>query len=1350
MKKSSYYSLQTKLIVLFLGISFFSIVIVAGISLMNSRKSITVLSAEKVQSEISLNAHYIEAVMSEYRADLRLLANTPPPRAMIRATYNKGVDPVSSDDLYTWKKRFITILEATLKSKRFYQQAYFLYEGKEILRVNFENGKTVIVKEEDFQDKHEVIYFKEALKLREGEVYISELSLNREKGKIQIPYTPVLRFSMPVFAQGVKTPGVLVLNVYAESFLKNLNDGSGRIYLTNEQGFYLYHKDSSRTFGFDLGNKTDTLLNDFPEVMQNFHSQESYNSFSGEEDIFLQKIHFDTRNLKRYWLIAKDVPVENILAPANDLRQKVFYLILIISPFIFLLALMVSRGITSPVKNLVDLVNKLAKGNFDLEDQSTSSSRKKSLFNIAQTREIKQLELSVEQMRKNLRDTTVAEQKAKEELEQALWMSQSRESLNKQMQGIGEKLLLARNIITSLVDLVKADIGGVYLCENEHTLRLIASHAFDSRTDNHNVFQLGEGLVGQAALEKKTILFTDISENPSMIDYGLGKTQPKYFLVVPFFYEDKTKGVIVLGSVQSMQGLQKQFIEEVGGDIGIALNTVQSRERIEKLLKETKDQSEELKIQQEELQATNEDLEEQTKSLKESEEQLKIQQEELQATNEDLEEKTEHLEKQKNEIVLKNTEVEKSKKEIENKAKDLEEASRYKSEFLANMSHELRTPLNSLLILSKMLMDNEETNLTEDQVESASVIYSSGSDLLSLINEILDLSKVESGKMEIHLEDVRIDEIVSNIERNFRHVAQERGVHLEINVEEGLPSALRTDGQKLGQVLKNLLSNAFKFTEDGSVVVNIARPEVNVDFSQNGLDSKKAVAISVSDTGIGIPQEKHDLIFEAFKQVDGTTRRKYGGTGLGLSISKKFIGILGGEIILKSEHGDGTTITLYLPETLSVDKEVVDDVDVESKPKEEYFEAPVHSAIEQLNTLSDDRGAVSAEDKTLLIVEDDPKFAKILFDMAHSKGFKGIIASDGETGVKLASEYIPKAIILDIMLPGIDGWVVMDRLKDDPKTRHIPVHFISALDHDPDALKKGGIGYLSKPVSKDDLDGAFEKIENFIVKDIKNLLIVEVDESVQKNIFKLIESKGVQITCVKGGQEARIYLKDNDVDCVVLDAELPDMPVFELLQWMQEMLSQRVPVVIYTGKELSKEESVKLRQYADSIIVKGEQSQERLLDETALFLHCVEKNLSNNQQQMIRNVHDQEGILKNKKVLIVDDDMRNTFALSKALKSKGMDVFMAENGKVALERLKEQQDVDVVLMDIMMPVMDGFETIKEIREQRIFAKLPILALTAKAMKGDKEKCIDSGASDYLSKPVDMEKLFSMLRIWLYR
>jgi PAS domain S-box-containing protein len=764
--------------------------------------------------------------------------------------------------------------------------------------------------------------------------------------------------------------------------------------------------------------------------------------------------------------------------------------------------------------------------------------------------------------------------------------------------------------------------------------------------------------------------------------------------------------------------------------VAIRFDITNTKNQMEELAK----QGEELQMQQEELKQMNEELEEQAQNLKQ-------QQEELQMTNEELEEQTQSLE-------IKNIEVEAAKNDIEQKTKQLEISSKYKSEFLANMSHELRTPLNSLLILSKDLSENRNKNLDAVQVESAEIIYKSGCDLLVLINEVLDLSKIEAGKMSINIQPVSLKIFTNELIREFKHHAEQKGLTLNSKMDKELPESIRTDSQRLNQILKNLLSNAIKFTEKGSVSINIDR------------NTESTIIISVTDTGIGIQEDKQMAVFEAFQQAEGGTSRKYGGTGLGLSISRELAKLLGAEIKLSSALNEGSVFSLIIPLEIHQEQEhkstntsdLSADTTGSYRAKESgLFKPRLSNEPKYLNypNIKDDRDTITDDDKTVLIIEDDLKFAAILLNQANKKGFKCLSASTGEDGLLLASKHNPQAIILDMILPGISGNVVLLELKANPSLRHIPVHIISAKDRSLETIKEGAVEYLMKPVAKEDLEEAFNRIENFVNRKIKNLLIIEDNENSRKAMRILIGNGDVECFEAETGKEALATYEQNYIDCIILDIGLPDMSGFDLIHELENIKGHNLPpIIVYTGKELTKEENNELEKYAESIIIKGVKSEERLLDETALFLHRTISNMPKSKQLIINNLYDKEAVFHAKTILLVDDDMRNLFALSKILKERGMEIIKAENGKSALEMLEKHPDIDMVLMDIMMPEMDGYEAMKQIRSNVKFKNLPVIALTAKAMKDDKQKCIDAGANDYITKPVEVERLLSLMRVWL--
>jgi signal transduction histidine kinase/CheY-like chemotaxis protein len=785
--------------------------------------------------------------------------------------------------------------------------------------------------------------------------------------------------------------------------------------------------------------------------------------------------------------------------------------------------------------------------------------------------------------------------------------------------------------------------------------------------------------------------------------------------------------------------------------VGVVLNTLVANMRTEELLQqsqsltqELQSQSEELQARQEELKRSNAELEEQAQSLKASEELLQQQQEELQQTNEELQEKAALLERQNRDIEIKNREIELARAGLEERAEQLALSSKYKSEFLANMSHELRTPLNSLLILSNMLAENPAGNLDEKQVEFAKTINTAGTDLLELINDILDLSKVEAGKMDVHASQLELIGVCDYVEQTFRPVASDKGLDFEVVVDEGAPPAITTDEQRLQQVLRNLLSNAFKFTDSGRIELHVRAAEPDVVFANEHLVGADAVAFAVTDTGIGIDSEKLRLIFEAFQQADGTTSRRYGGTGLGLSISREIARLLGGEIQATSTVGEGSAFTLYLPrEYRAPEAPAAATARQVPPPAETRPAARTNEAA--LAGIRDDRDQISPGQVVCLVIEEDPQVARALMEAARNAGFKCIVSLRHDSGVALAADWAPDAIVVGSGLP------TLLQLKQAPDTRHIPVHVVSAAAERHEALAAGAAGQIERPPADEALAAAFAELSSFIERPEKSLLIVDDEETARKSIAELLGGEDVAITAV-GSSEAALEALDSRVfDCIVLDLKLPKMSGFDLLERIggDERLRD-IPVIVHTGKELTKREETKLRRYAKTIVVKDARSPERLVAETSLFLHRPESALGAEQRRLLEQVHTADAVFGGKKVLVVDDDVRNLFALASALEARGMEVLFAENGREGLDCLEENPDVDLVLMDLMMPEMDGYEATQALRERPEFKDLPIICLTAKAMKGDREKSIEAGASDYITKPVDIEQLLSLMQVWLYR
>ncbi|WP_017316046.1 HAMP domain-containing protein [Mastigocladopsis repens] len=973
--------------------------------------------------------------------------------------------------------------------------------------------------------------------------------------------------------------------------------------------------------------------------------------------------------------------------------------------------------------------------------------------------EVAILKDNINQMIANLRETT---QKNTEQD----WLKTNLAKFTRMLQGQRDLETVSKLILSELAPLVGASHGVFYIMditEELQYLKLLSSYAYRERRHLANRFYLGEGLVGQSALEKERILLTEVPQDYIRIASGLGEATPLNIVVLPVLFEGQVTAVIELASFRRFNEIHLSFFDQLTESIAIVLNTIAASMRTEELLKQSQSLAHELQSQQNELRETNKRLEQQAQSLKASEDLLKKQQEELQETNAELEERSELLAVQNKEVERKNQEIEQARQSLEEKAEQLALSSRYKSEFLANMSHELRTPLNSLLILAKLLTDNVERNLSAKQVEYSRTIYSAGNDLLTLINDILDLAKIESGTMSIDIDQMLFTELHEHIERTFRQVAVDKGLNFTLDFAAELPRSIHTDAKRLHQVLKNLLANAFKFTERGEVRFHVFVATQGWSYGNEILNrAQTVIAFAVSDTGIGIAPEKQRIIFEAFQQADGTTSRKYGGTGLGLSISREITRLLNGEIKLTSRVGEGSTFTLYLPDEArnrdTGTREILSQSPAfpfshssfsPTPPVQVSASSTPHTPL--TTPLIDDRGNIEEGDRVLLIVEDDVNFSRILLDMARQQEFKGIVAHSGSTGLALAQQFQPSAIILDIRLPGMDGWTVMDRLKHDPRTRHIPVHIMTVEEGRQRGLQLGAIAYLQKPINSEALHQALSKIKGFVERSVKNLLVVEDDENQRLSIVELIGNTDVATTAVRTGAEALEAIRNGNFDCVVLDLGLPDMSGFELIEKIkQQPNGEALPIIVYTARELSRSEDTQLRRLAETIIIKDVRSPERLLDETALFLHRVQADLPAPKRQILEQLHSSDPTFVGKKVLIVDDDVRNIFALTSMLERYQMQVLYAENGRDGIEVLQKTPDIDVILMDVMMPEMDGYETTRLIRQNEPFKSLPIIALTAKAMQGDREKCIEAGASDYITKPVDIEQLLSLLRVWLYR
>ena len=908
------------------------------------------------------------------------------------------------------------------------------------------------------------------------------------------------------------------------------------------------------------------------------------------------------------------------------------------------------------------------------------------------------------------------------------WVRSAQASLGLRIQGEQRLETLGERVLEFLAARVGARVGAVYLCEADGLVR-VAGYALPP--DAPATIGNGEGLLGQAAKDNRLLHVTQVPDGYLPVSSAAGRTKARELVLAPAAIDGAVFAVVELGFLHRVSAAERDLLERVSASLGVAVRSSRDRTRLEELLEETQRQAEELQTQQEELRVNNEELEEQSRALKESQARLETQQAELEQINTHLEEQSETLARQKEGLAA-------SQAVLAEKATELERTNRYKSEFLANMSHELRTPLNSTLILAKLLADNKGGNLSAEQVRFAETISSAGNELLALINDILDLSKIEAGQVAVEPVTVPVAAIVDGLAEGFQAVARERAIGLRAVIEPGAPEHVETDPQRLGQILRNLLSNALKFTEHGEVVLAV-----------NAAGASR-VAFTVRDTGIGIAPEQHALIFEAFRQADGSTQRRYGGTGLGLSISRDLARLLGGDLTVDSAPGRGSAFTLTLP--------LVYTPPATATPARPAMPAPVRPEtprpVDAEPGVDDDRHRLTPGSRRILAIEDDARFAAILRDLAHEMGFQCVIAHSAGAGLAAAASFRPDAILLDINLPDFSGLGVLDQLKHNPETRHIPVHMASVADLSQEALARGAIGYALKPVTREDLIQAFRRLETKFSQSVRRVLVVEDDPRQRESMRQLLENSDVQITTVDTAADALAHLRATTFDCVVMDLNLPDLSGYDLLEQMaaQEEVSFP-PVIVYTGRSLTRDEELRLRRFSRSIIIKDARSPERLLDEVTLFLHQVEASLPIERQRMLQAARDRDGAFDGRRILVVEDDARNIFALSSVLEPRGAQIEIARNGREALDALARSQapdgrPIDLVLMDIMMPEMDGLTAMREIRRRPEWRRLPIIALTAKAMRDDQEKCLGAGASDYIAKPLDVEKLLSLIRVWM--
>jgi CheY-like chemotaxis protein/signal transduction histidine kinase/HAMP domain-containing protein len=969
---------------------------------------------------------------------------------------------------------------------------------------------------------------------------------------------------------------------------------------------------------------------------------------------------------------------------------------------------LLADNLTNQVRAIAEVATAVTKGDLTRSIQVEASG------------EVAELKDNINTMINNLRATT--ERNTEQD-----WLKTNLARFTGMLQGQRDLATVGRMLLSELAPLVNAQQGVIYQMESEDSGKMVLLSAYANTPDGHlQQLKIGEGLVGQCAAEKRRVLINELPDYAVPIRSGLFEARPRNVIVLPVLFEDRVKAVIELATLNIFTASHLAFLEQLTASIGIVLNSIEATMQTEGLLKQSQQLAAELQTQQKELQQTNEQLA------------LKAQQ----------------LAEQNVEVERKNQEIEQARGALEEKAKELALTSKYKSEFLANMSHELRTPLNSILVLGQQLSDNPDGNLTAKQVEFARTIHGAGTDLLNLISDILDLSKIESGTVSVEAEEVFFTSVLEMVARPFRHEAENKKLSFEVKADENLARSMVTDSKRLQQVLKNLLSNAFKFTEQGGVKLAVSVAEGGWSEGHPILSGAgSVVAFEVTDTGIGIPQDKQRIIFEAFQQADAGTSRKYGGTGLGLAISRELASLLGGEIQLRSTPGKGSTFTLYLPQTyVGPSTSSMTAAERSTAATAAQVQRATAALVEHpVERIEDDRANLQPGEAVLLVVEDDPHYARVLLDLARDRGFKVLVALRGADALALAREFHPTAVSLDVFLPDMLGWTVLNHLKQDPSTRHIPVQMLTMDEDWHHGLSRGAFSFVTKPTTREGLEAALTRIKEYTVPRRKRLLVVEDNPAEQLSISELLGYDDIDVIAAATGEEALAKVNNENFDCVVLDLRLPDISGFEVLERLRDTPSLNdLPVVVFTGKELSPEEDARLHTLARSVVVKDVESPERLLDETALFLHRVVSELPPEKQRMLDRLHRSDEALVGKKVLVVDDDVRNIFALSSVLERRGMTVLTAGTGREAIGTIESTPDVAIVLMDIMMPEMDGYETMQVIRQNPSFRRLPIIALTAKAMKGDREKCLEAGASEYLAKPVNTEQLLSALRMWLHR
>ena len=1285
---------------------------------------------ERSLNDLGQEADYFRYPLNGYlkqlKEDVQLAARLQAVQGLVRARAGGGKDNLDGSTEAQWLDRLSTAFEEMLRTRAHYRRVRFIGvgdNGRDILRIERFGNEVVRVADSKFERAGAEPFFQGALRVQPGETYLQDPSLERDQGKVRVPHVLVTRAAVPIYTAEKELFGIVVINMNVGMILQEVRaqlPRNHRLYVANARGDYLVHPDTSKLYASDLGHD-HRIQRDDPRLLDALSDpQRDAATFLPEDTargnvLALRKYRYNPIDASASLTIAVEAPYADIVSATATVSRDSF----LFSGALALLALSVGiyllRLLLRPLNNVADAVVRYRKGEKGIQLPTESPD------------EIGVLAKEFSAMTK---------QKDEED-----WVKESMVATQRSLLGFKDLSGFGSALLEALVPAVGAQLGALYItgtfARTQHvgeteTLNFLSG--WGQRLGEGNPpprsFRWGEGLIGSCARARTRTLITNVPTGYVRIVSATGEAAPRQIVLLPVLFENTLVGVIELATLGEFTPTQLSFLDQLAFTVGVIMTGINASMRTQELLEEARQTAEE---------------------LQRSEEELKTQQEELEASNEEMEEKTKALEAQNKRIREQSTELEQAKGLIEEKMAELEVSNRYKSEFLANMSHELRTPLNSLLILARGLASNEEGNLTAEQVEEARVIHSGGLELLALINDILDLSKVEAGKVTIVREDIYPGDVAKRMSQQFEPVAKEKNIRFEVRVAEGLPATVHTDVQRLEQILKNLLSNAFKFTQAGSVSLDIRR-------SVSARDSSDAVSFAVIDTGIGIEEAKLRDIFEAFQQENGSIDRHYGGTGLGLTIARKFAHLLGGEIQVVSAKGQGSTFTLTIPINPSAAAAV--------PPKHMAPEAGLTIAADPVDALKtvlsasvksfvpDDRASVRSGDRALLIIEDDRAFAETLIKIGRKRGYKCIAAGDGKSGLLLASLHPVTAVLLDLRLPDIDGLAVLDQLKRDLRTRHIPVHVVSGREGiDPlNPVRRGAVGFLAKPADADAIDGIFSRIEALMQAQVRRVLVIEDDKNTQAAVRSLLKHKGVEISVAENGMAALEAMRSTRFDCVILDLKLPDMTGFQWLEACQKDAGDRgtPPVIVYTAQELSEAENRELNRYTRSIVIKGASSSERLLDEVTLFLHSVESTLSEDQQAMIRMQHDPDGVLQGRTVLLVDDDLRNTFALTKLLKKRGVNVVIADNGEMALDKLKEDQAIELVVMDIMMPVMDGYQAMREIRRNPTWQKLPVIALTARAMPEEQDRCIAAGANDYLVKPVDTETLLSLLRVWLFR